>query len=878
MKKVTTFLLALSFLSCLVAQDENPFERFVFEPALFYDEAIPSPESALGYELGARFTEYARVVRYFEQLAEASDRVRLNQYGETYEGRPLINLVITSAEHQARLEEVRKEHLRMHSADLSSAEAERLISELPVVTSMSYNIHGNEASSTEAAMRVAYRLAAALDDETREVLDNSIIVLYVCINPDGRDRYVYWYNGMQRQVPAVEPRDLEHYAPWPNGRTNHYWFDLNRDWVWGVHPESRGQVETYRKWMPQVHVDYHEQGYNNNYFTVPGTTPRNLLLPDDYEPLADTFGRANIAEFDKYQINYFTRQNFDFFYPGYGSSYPSIMGAVAMLTEQGGIGAGLGIETNDGYVLTLRQRIFDHYTTSIATIRKAAEHKEMFRRYSYEAWRPENSKSPVRGYFFPPQENPYLGDVIDILLRHGVEVVQTTGEVSLGAARNFRTGENERKTLPEGTYFVATDQPSHLFINSILERNMAIEDSVMYDMATWSAPLAYNLEAYSTEENIAVDGTPVAEAPALAGGLRNAGARYAYVLNWNQRHAPRALSMLWEKGYRVRAAREPFGNGEDDYPAGSLIILNGHNRDKQATIASDMQSVARETGVVIDGLDSGRMLEGMDLASSDNRPLKQPRVALLVEPPFSTYTAGQIYFLFDWETRLPVERIRASILQQTALPKFGSRYGYADLNDYDVLILPGGGSGLKEMFGKEQIEELKQWVSAGGVIVATESAVSFFMSGASDFTKVKMANAPRDTSEQAKYLPYAERRDYYGKKRIPGSALNGQVDITHPLAFGLQPELYSLNFSTQALEPDPGLQTVGFYDKDAESLLAAGYASRENLEHLSGKAFAGVVEIGAGKVVFLLDNTQYRMFWRGPSRMMQNAVMILPGF
>ena len=312
--------------------------HFAFESGLEYDAAIPSPETFLGYQLGEDFTLYAHVEAYLKKLAESSNRVSIDTYGETYEGRKLYRLAITSADNQGRLEELRQQNLRLSDpAALGREEAEQLIPELPVFISFSYNIHGNEASSTEAAMQVAYRLAAATDEATEELLGKSMVILYPCINPDGRDRYVYWYKGMRRSVIGKEPRDLEHYAPWPNGRTNHYWFDVNRDWVWGVHPESRGLTREYQRWMPHLHTDYHEMGYNNNYFTMPGTTPRNKLLPDAYEPLTDTIGRANASAFDQNKISYFTREGYDFFYPGYGSSYPSVMGAVGMLTEQGGI-------------------------------------------------------------------------------------------------------------------------------------------------------------------------------------------------------------------------------------------------------------------------------------------------------------------------------------------------------------------------------------------------------------------------------------------------------------------------------------------------------------------------------------------------------------
>ena len=877
MKKLftTTFLLLVATIFTFAQVKVVDTERFAFEPNLRYIPEVNSPADFLGYELGSHMTEYERVTQYFEYLADLSPRVQINEYGRTYEGRPLINLVISSAENIENIDDIQAKHLEL--LDASESEARAIIEDEPVVTSFSYNIHGNEFSSTEAAMQVAYRMAAANDIETLDVLENSVIVMFICINPDGRNRYAYWYNSMARvKTPGYEPRDLEHYAPWPNGRTNHYWFDLNRDWIWGVHPESRGQIEEYQNWMPQVHVDYHEQGYNSNYFTMPGTTPRNMQLPDRYEAWTDTFGMANVNQFDQHKLNYFTRTSFDFFYPSYGSSYPSVMGAIGMLTEQGGIGGGRAIETNDGYVLTLRQRVFDHYTTSIATIKKSRERKQDLLKYSYESWRPKNSKVKTKAYFFTDQ-TVYANDVVNILLRNGVEVERLTNSTSI-SAKDYITGKTANRSLAAGSFVVKTDQPRHLFITGVMERQMEIEDSVMYDMATWAAPLAYNLEAYSSEALPKMQTEKVAGPLMAKKGLATADDAYAYVIDWSQRYAPKALAKLWAKKYKVRSADGPFTdqNGKT-YPQGSLVVLVGRNLEKKDQIASDMKALAEEVGVEIEAYGSGRMKKGMDLASSKNRPIKQPKVAMLVEPPFSTYTCGQIYFLFDQETELPVERIRTSIFQPSAVPSFGSRYGGANLRDYDVLILPGGGNGLNQMFKKEQLTEIKAWVQAGGVIVATESAARFFTKK-SGITNVEFKKSKPDTSEQAKYLDYKDRTDYFGKKRIPGTALNAHIDVTNPLAFGMDPTLFALKFGSDGIMPSSSFQTVGHYAKSADDLLAAGYASPDNLEHLAGTAFAGVANVGRGKVVFLVDNTQYRMFWRGPSRMMQNAVMLLPGF
>ncbi|HOY21085.1 MAG TPA: M14 family metallopeptidase [Haliscomenobacter sp.] len=876
MKQLFTLLLAIFLSVPLFSQgpilvDEK---RFPLDPQLSYDAAIPSPEQYFGYKLGAEFTLYANTVNYVKELDRLSDKITLYQYGSTYEGRPLIRLVITSPDNHKNLESIRQRHLKL--LDGNASEVSSVVKSDPIFITYSYNIHGNEASSTEAVAQVAYRLAAAQDEETKRILNNSVIVLYVCVNPDGRDRFIYWYKSTQRNVLGYEPRDLEHYEPWPGGRGNHYWFDVNRDWVWGVHPETRGLTMDYQLWMSQVHVDFHEQGYNNNYFTAPGTTPRNKLLPDTYEALSDTFGRANIKEFDKHRISYFTRDAFDFFYPGYGSSYPSVMGGIGMLVEQGGIGGGRAVQTDDGGYNVLRQRIFDHYTSSMATIKKSVERKETLLQYSANAWNPNNSKTTTKTYYLSA-ESAYTLDVVNMLLRHQVKVERATKAFTVGDAVDYHNGQAGSKNMPAGTYIVSTNQPRNLFITSILERRLAIEDSVMYDMATWSAILAYNLEGYASNTKHSVSTEAVTQAQMHTAGVINPNAQYAYVIEWKQRNAPQALAQLWAKGYKVRACHEPFSDGKTTWGYGSLIVLIERNEDKLARIHPDMIEIAQKAGVTIHGLGTGRMGNGMDLASGRNRPLKQPRIALLVDPPFSSLTAGQISFLFDYETGLPIQRVRGSVLQQTALPKFGERYGAADLNQFDVLILPDGGTGLGELFKPEQQAQLRDWISRGGTLIATESAVSFFTAQRSRFTNVKLIEPARDSSLDARTVTYEDREDYYGKKRTPGTALNTLIDNSHPLAFGLGKELYTIKQDNNSLAPSPELQSVGRY-ASADKAFVAGYISTENKNRLAGNTFAGVLPMGQGKVVFLQDNTQFRMFWRGPSRMMQNAVMMVPSF
>ena len=845
--------------------------RFQFDPGLAVDASIPTPAEFLGYELGTQFTYTHDVVRYIHALADASDRVTVQEYGRTYEDRPLHLLTVTSPENHANLSTIRENNLRLAAGEgLTGSDAEALISRQPVIVWLSYNVHGNEPSSSEAAMQVAYRLAAGQDAQTRRYLDEAVVLIDPILNPDGRDRYVYWYRSSQRHVLSTDAADLEHDEPWPGGRTNHYWFDLNRDWVWGVHPESRGRIRQYQRWLPQVHIDYHEQGFNNNYFTHPGTTPRNLLLPDDYDRWSDAFGRADAAAFDEHRVSYFTREAFDFFYPGYGSSYPSLFGSIGMLREQGGHSrGGRAVETNDGYVLTLRQRVFDHYTTSFAALETSVTHREELLRYFRDSFLPAAKKTETAAYLFPPDAGPYLHDVLSLFLRHGVEVERATEPFTARGARDYWDNSPGDERFPEGTFILRADQPKHLFVSTLMERDMAIEDSVMYDMATWSVPFAYNLRAFAAPASPRVRTAPVTSPPARLAEVVNPRAQVAYVVDWKQRHAPRALAMLWNEGYRVRSARKAFGDGTREFSEGSLIVLLGRNEDRLAEAPQDMARIAREAGVQIIGMNSGRMESGIDLASSDARPVERPRVLLMVDRPFSSYTAGQLWYVFDRETHLPVTRLRTSSL------------GSVDLGEYDVLVLPGASSdGLRAMMDSTATARLTAWVRAGGTLVATENSAMFLTKEASGFTGVEQASDEEDADSTASpdpavYTRFAAREDSSGLARIPGSAFRARVDTSHPLAFGLAETLYSLRQSTASLEPAEGMHTVGYYD--LENPLAAGYASAENQRKLAGKAFAAVQPMGRGRVVFLVDNTQYRMFWLGPMRMVQNATMLLPG-
>lgn len=864
MKKLSLLFVFSLFVMQASAQIQEAIDRFQFDADVNYNSSITSPAEYLGYELGEEYTFHHQVMGYLKTLAGESDKITFHEMARTYENRSVNYVVITSEANHNNLDEIREANF-----NLANNPEDATVSDQPIVVWMSYNVHGNEPSSSEAAMQTAYRLVAATDAETQNWLDNSVVIIDPMINPDGRDRYVYWYKSSQANILNTNPEDLEHDEIWPGGRTNHYWFDLNRDWVWLIHPESQGRIDVYQQWMPQVHIDFHEQGFNNNYFTMPGTTPRNHELPEGYEYWADVFGRGAIEEFDEAKVNFETRERFDFFYPGYGSSYPSIMGGIGMLAEQGGHSrGGRAVETNDGYVLTLRQRVFDHYKNGVSIVKTSVENRDELLNYFKGARSQSTQKGNTKAYVLPNNPDDYTYDVINLMLKHNVEVEQATEDFTLRNAYDYWDGTSSNRSFSAGDFIIKTDQPAHLFINTLFRRQMEIRDSVMYDMSTWSVPLAYNLDAAWTTSDVRVSANALSNMVAHPSGVENADASYAYVIDWEQRHAPKALSMLWEHGYKVRSAEKGFTKDGVRFSQGSLVILLGRNLHKAESIHMDMAKIAEGADVKVAGFDTGRMDEGSDLGSPSMRPVEEPKVALMMDSPFNSYTAGQLWFLFDQWTEFGISRIRAD------------DFNSIDLNSYDVILMPGMWGG--GMFNDSSIDRLKSWVRNGGTLIGTEGTGAWLTKERSGITAAELVSSDEgedsDEVPAVAYTRYEDREDTSGLRRIPGSAFKGIVDNSHPLAFGMPDRLYSLKFGSTAIVPDESFHTVGYYHKDASEVLASGYASNENKEHAAGNAFAVVDDMGRGQVVMLLDNTQYRMFWVGPSRFIQNAVMLLPGF
>jgi hypothetical protein len=839
------------------------------------DPAIPSPEGFLGYPAGSRFTPHHRVVDYLKALADASDRVEIEQYGESYEGRPLLLLTVSDPQNLAAKDRIKESYARLADPRRTSeGEARGISRDLPIAVWLSYNIHGDEASGSETAIAVAYRLAAARDPETTALLKSTVVLIDPCLNPDGRDRYVNWMIGVTGGRPDPLPPAREHHQPWPGGRYNHYLFDLNRDWAWLTQVETRARAAVYLGWRPQVHVDVHEMYAQDSYFFFPPERPIHPYFPPETLKWATIFGRGNAAAFDGRGWAYYTEESFDLYYPGYGDSWPSFHGAIGMTYEQAGHGfAGTTLVRAPGDTLTLAMRAEHHYVASLATLRTAAANREArlldFHRF-FEADRP----GPAGAYFFPPGADPArVAELASLLMAHGAEVYRARGEIHPRGLHAY-DGTPASTTLPVGTFVVPLDQPLHRFLRAILEPEAALPDTFFYDVSAWSLPLAFGVDAFTSEE--AIDGNleRLTESPTVTGRVEKPEARYAFLIPWDRNGAARAAAWLQERNVRLRFATREFRMGAHRFPPGTLVIFRAENGDGLSALLAEAAALS---GADIFGVNTGLTDDGPDLGSFRVPALKQPRVAVIGDAPASPTSSGACWFLLDRLYGVPYSLMRLDEIDEEALSR------------YSVLVFPNdnaGGRAYAAALDSTQVETLKHWVHEGGVFVGLGGGAFFAGADVSGLSSVK--EAPPAEKEREAGLTEDERKSQDRDRRletqtererrerlseVPGTIFRVSVDPLHPLGFGYTGEARVLKISDRALELGPPGTNVAWFTRAPR---VSGYASPENVDRLVDRPFLVDEPVGRGHVVMYVEDPNFRLSWYGLNRLFLNSIYFLP--
>lgn len=841
-----------------------------FFPNAEINPAVPTPESVLGFRLGDQFSRHDEQVAYLRTLDAASDRLMIRPSGRTVEGRPLMVLFISSAANLRDLDAILARNLRLADPVLAEAEREAIIDRNPMVAWLSYNVHGNEPSCAEAAMNVAYMLAASSGPEIDQVLNNVVVVLDPLVNPDGHDRYVNWYRATMGGSPNPAHEASEHHEPWPGGRQNHYLFDLNRDWVWCVQPESRARLTLYRTVLPQLHLDFHEQEYRNPYFLGLGEDPYNVNIPDSTKDWVGRYGADGAATFDRFGLVYSTKERFDYLYPGYGKVLPCYHGAVGLLYEQAGHSfAGLSIKVDEHYDLTLAERIRNHTLSGLSGLAYSAAHrKEQLTRFaSFFRESIEAAKASPETYFIDPGNDPaLLARVARLCATHGIIIEELDRDLPMRGMLDYWTGEPWKQSSPpkgdeapgspqreqtermlrEGTWVIRTDQAMGRLARALFERTPVVTDRQTYDISSWSVPLSFGLEAWYSRES---GPWPVRrlEFQPPQGSIVGDG-DLAVVIDARQLDFPAAVGLAARAEAVCRFAGEDFQLEGRRFSRGSLILYRARNThiDLEGFVAQVSALGLRSTRVGSGMTDSGAVL-----GAREHPALELPRIALARGSGVSAVDFGEVWHLLDVDCPMPHTLVNLD------------RLSAADLSDFNVLIFTDGAS-----VSGAAMDKVKAWVQAGGTLIALESASSWAAGSMLELEEPKdPATVP--ARPEPNQLTQEERRERAIEDGIPGVHVRVDLDQTHSLTSGMGGSIAVIKSRDARQRVGRASAVIGRYVTPA---IGEAISDRNELR-LANAAAIVVHSLGSGRVICLGDSLTTRGFALAPRRLLQNAII-----
>ena len=824
-----------------------------FLPVLLFAQ-IQSPASFHGYELGEKFTRHHQVVDYYNHLADNSDQVVLQQYGKTYEDRPLVLAFVSSKENIENLETIRLDNLRR-----AGIEGGNPSTNIPIVW-LSYNVHGNEASATEASMATIYELVRNQSDKSGW-LDKVVVVIDPCLNPDGRDRYVNFFSQYGALPYNPDPNAIEHNETWPGGRPNHYLFDLNRDWAWQTQTETKSRMEVYNDWLPQIHVDFHEQGINSPYYFAPAAQPFHELITQFQRDFQTEIGKNHAKYFDENNWFYFTKQFFDLLYPSYGDTYPTYNGAIGMTYEQAGHGrAGLGIIKQEGDTLTLIDRVAHHHATGLSTIEISANNTDRLLD-QFAKFFGDNSALKYKTFVLKYDGNDdKFSRLKSWLDNQGIVYGKASGSSRGLKGYNYRTGKNADFTIRSNDLVVNMNQPKATLAHILFEPKTKLVDSATYDITAWGVPYAYGIEAYATTQMISISNTEK-NAFETQGSPDKV---YAFISKWESMDDARFLAALLKEDVKVRFTEKPMSYEGETFDRGSLIIARRDNR-KMRNFEEEVVEIANKHQRSLSVVQTGFMDSGPDLGSSDVRFLKKPRIAMLGYEGTSSLAFGANWHFMEQELKYPVTILGTDY------------FGRLDLSKYDVLIMQSGWYGD---FGDREMKKIADWVSAGGKLIAIENALNKFKdSDYSSLSKYEDEDAKTEAEKKDKkrkksgqMVPYAEQEGEFIKGFMPGAIYKVKVDKTHPLAFGYGDTYFTLKTTSNRVAYLDGAN-VGVIANESD--LISGFAGQYAKEDMKETLVFGVENKGGGQIVHIVDNPLFRSFWENGKLLMVNAMFFV---
>lgn len=813
-----------------------------------YNPEITKPKDVLGYQVGEWHARPEQIVKYMEVLAEESDRITLEVTGRTHEQRPLLLLTVTSEDNHANIDNVRERHLAAADPD-RDADPDNT----PVVMYMGYSIHGDESSGSNAAILFAYYLAAAEGEAVDELLNDSVILLDPAFNPDGLARFAQWANQHRSQNLVADPQHREHVQPFTRGRVNHYWFDMNRDWLLLQHPESRARVANFQKWKPNVLTDYHEMGTNSTYFFQPGIPSRkNPLTPDENVRLTEILAAEHADSLDDIGSLYYTEESFDDFYYGKGSTYPDIQGSVGILFEQASSRGHLQDSVNGevSFPFTIRNQ----FVASLSTIYGTHKNKSRFIEFqerAYDEGLEAAKKANFDGYLIGDSSDPSrVEGLLEIFKQHDIKAYRVEKDIEQNG-KEFKAGSS---------YYIPLTQAQYGLIQGIFSTRKSFPDNTFYDVSGWTLPLAFNVPFETHRGRIQIADAAWDAPERKSSALTDA---YAYAFNWDDYHAPGLLQELLEQNIHVRQSTKPFTveaqQGRQEFSPGSVIVPKAYQERDWRDVQRRLATAAKEKGVHVTSIETGLTPEGIDLGSRNIQPVEEPSVMMLTGAGVNLYEAGETWYYLDRHVGIPLSMIDTERLSR------------ADLTRYSHIIMVDGRYGNLD---KALRKKLKQWVSQGGTIIGQRGGAEWLAENNLLHTRFIEDSVFQDAFAKDR-MSYDDRDSFYSEQRIAGAIFSMEVDTSHPLFFGFPREQMPVFKNSVAAmeEPESPFVSVARY---SEQPLMSGYTDERNREILKGKTNIAAHRYGSGQVIGFADNVNFRAYFWGTAKLLSNAIYLAP--
>ena len=795
-----------------------------------YNQEIPTPKSIIGHEVGEWHITHDKLVTYMKALAASSDRIAIEDRGKTFEDRPLLLLTITTPKNHQNIESIRENHIAGTNNDALD------ISKNPIVVYQGFSIHGNEPSGSNAALAVAYYLAAAEGAEIDDLLENTVILLDPSFNPDGLQRFAHWANTNRSKNTNPDPNDREYTETWPRGRTNHYQFDMNRDWLPVQLPESKARIASFHKWLPNILTDHHEMGSNASFFFQPGIPSRtNPLTPQRNQDLTKEIASYHAKAFDKMGSLYYSEESFDDFYYGKGSTFPDINGSIGILFEQAS-SRGHAQETVNG-VLTFPFTIRNQFTAALSTLEAARKMRTKILQYQQDFYKESRNSGARKALVFGDEKDAAKSyHLAEVLQHHQIKIHEVKA--------NFT--ENG-KTFKKGySYVVPMNQKNQRLVKAMFDVRTQFKDSLFYDVSAWTFNHAFGVD-YAEDISLSKAGSEILDLKMKA-GVVSFKSDYGYLMPWNEYYTPKALSAIIEKGLRTKVAMKNFKNGENSYDYGTIFIPVQNQKLSSIAIFQALKKIAKESHVVINGVTTG-LNDGIDLGSNNFSAIAKQKVAMLVGDGIAGNASGEIWHLLDQRFDMPVTRLDMRYFTRVAISK------------YTAIIIPSSAN-----IGAKAEEKLKEWVQEGGTLIGYKNTAKWLAK--SKFIKLAFEATKMDTIAG---VSFENKGLKFGAQYIGGAIFEANIDRSHPINFGYKNNKIAL-FRNSTLFIKADTKSYNNPIQYTEKPLLSGYISSENAKLIKNTVPFKVQKLGKGRVIVFTDNTNFRAFWLGTNKLLMNAI------